>query len=136
MKQAYRGYDGTVPLALNLGSLPTLWKIIRGHVAKEIHIRIKKYSMDEVLQDASWLDKQWAEKDRLLSHFARHQTFPTSRGFCKHARFETRFHNGLLESSLFGLAKLGCLPFAIPILLLLSIPLFWAALWAWLLYRA
>ena len=32
--------------------------------------------MEEVLQDTTWLDKKWAEKDRLLHHFSRHNTSP------------------------------------------------------------
>lgn len=61
-----------------------LWRLIRGLGPREIHVRIKRYSMEEVLQDPNWLDKKWGEKDRLLGHFARHQQFPADgRGFCK-----------------------------------------------------
>lgn len=131
---AYRGYDGSVPIAMDL-SIPTLWRLIRGHIPSEVHIRIKRYSMEEVLQDACWLDKQWAEKDRLLGHFSRHQSFPLdNRGFCRYRAFETRMFG--LETSLVGLIRLGLLPFAIPFILLVSIPLFWVVLWIWLAYRA
>jgi len=93
-------------------------------------MRIKRYPMEEVLQDNSWLDKKWAEKDRLLSHFARYQCFPSadSRGHsCRYRVFSSRRHN--VESSTVSLLQLLVLPSAVPILLLLSVPLFWMLLW-------
>jgi len=115
--------------------MPSLWNLLRRKFPREVHIRIKRYSMEEVLQDSSWLDKKWAEKDRLLSHFARHQSFPSdSRGYCRHRVFDTRQHS--LESSTVALVRLLLLPCAVPVLLLLSIPLFWTLLWAWLAHRA
>jgi hypothetical protein len=131
---AYRGYDGSLPPKFDL-SITTLWGFLRRNFPDEIHMRIKRYSMEEVLQDASWLDKKWAEKDRLLDHFSRHQSFPPdSRGFCRHRIFETRFHS--VESSVVALARLILLPCAVPILLFLSIPIFWTVLWAWLAHGA
>jgi Acyltransferase C-terminus len=100
----------------------------------EIHVRIKRYSMEEVLQDASWLDKKWAEKDRLLNFFSTHQSFPTDgRGFCRHRVFNTRTHS--IESSCVALARLLAMPSAIPLLLFLSIPLFWTVLSIYLIHR-
>lgn len=100
----------------------------------EIHIRIKRYSMEEVLQDATWLDKKWAEKDRLLNFFASHQSFPTDgRGFCRHRLFNTRTHS--IEGSVVALFRLLAMPLAIPFLLFLSIPLFWTVLWIYLIHR-
>lgn len=132
---AYRGYDGSFRVG-GIGdvTLATLWHILRR--PREMHIRIKRYSMEEVLQDASWLDKQWAEKDRLLSHFLRHQQFPTdSRGyFGKHRVFDTRHH--AVENSVLALMRLLIIPLFVPILLLLSIPIFWIVLWMWLLYKS
>ena len=91
--------------------------------------------MEEVLQDATWLDKKWAEKDRLLNFFATHQSFPTDgRGFCRHRVFNTRSHS--VESSFIALARLLAMPWAIPFLLFLSIPLFWTVLWIYLIHRA
>ncbi len=113
----------------------SFWELLRCNMPKEIHIRIKRYSMEEVLQDATWLDKTWAEKDRLLSHFARYQCFPTdSRGFCRHRIFDTRYHS--VEGSVVALVRLLLLPCAVPFLLLLSIPIFWSVLWMWLAHRA
>jgi hypothetical protein len=132
---AYRGYDGSfVSQGVQDVTLAMLWNILRR--PREMHIRIKRYSMEEVLQDASWLDKQWAEKDRLLSHFARHQQFPTdSRGyFGKHRVFDTRHH--AVENSLLALVRLLIIPLFVPILLLLSIPIFWIVLWMWILYKS
>lgn len=131
---AYQGYDGSLPPKFDL-SLISLWGLLRRKLPNEIHIRIKRYSMEEVLQDASWLDKKWAEKDRLLNHFSRHQSFPPdSRGFCRYRVFDTRSHS--IESSAVALARLLLLPCAVPVLLLLSIPIFWTVLWAWLMYMS
>lgn len=94
----------------------------------------KRYSMEEVLQDASWLDKQWAEKDRLLDYFARHNTFPVDRrGFCRLRVFESRMQS--METSIVSLVRLLLLPCAVPVLLFLSIPILWTTFWAWLFYR-
>ena len=90
--------------------------------------------MEEVLQDSSWLDKKWAEKDRLLNHFARHQSFPSdTRGFRRPRIFETRFHS--LENSLVSMGRLLILPCTVPVLVLLSIPIFWTLLWIWLAFK-
>ena len=91
--------------------------------------------MEEVLQDASWLDKKWAEKDRLLHHFSRHNSFPAdSRGFARHRVFETRWHS--VETSIVSLLRLLLLPCAVPVLILLSIPILWTVFWAWALYSS
>jgi len=131
---AYRGYDGRTPMALNL-SWPSFWDIIRGQLPSEVHFRIKRYSLGEVLGDSQWLDKQWKEKDRLLTHFAKYQQFPVEqRGYSRQQRdFHTRNH---IESSVMGIVRLGIIPFMIPLILLLSIPLCWLVLWLWLAYRA
>jgi hypothetical protein len=133
-QQAYVGYDGSVPPSLDL-SLPTLWRILRKQFPSEIHIRIKRYSMEEVLQDSNWLDKQWTDKDKALGYFIRHQSFPMdSRGFCRHLVFDTRQHS--MESSALALIRLLLLPCAIPLLLFISIPLFWIVLWCWLAFKS
>jgi hypothetical protein len=131
---AYRGYDGSLPPKLDL-SLLSLWNLLRRKYPEEIHIRIKRYSMEEVLQDASWLDKKWAEKDRLLHHFSRHHAFPAdSRGFCRHRVFGTRFHS--VETSIVALTRLLLLPCAVPVLIFLSIPILWTVMWTWIIYSA
>ena len=131
---AYRGYDGRLPPKFDL-SLVTLWNILRRKYPEEMHLRVKRYSMEEVLSDASWLDKKWAEKDRLLNHFSRHQMFPAdSRGFCRHRVFDTRFHS--METSIISLVRLLLLPFAVPVLVFLSIPIFCGVLWAWVVYTS
>ena len=91
--------------------------------------------MQEVLQDSNWLDKQWADKDKELSYFIRNQSFPTdNRGFCRHRVFDTRQIS--LESSVLALVRLLLLPCAIPLLLMISIPLFWIVLWCWLAFKS
>lgn len=112
----------------------SLWRILRRKFPGEIHVRIKRYSMEEVLQDSSWLDKKWAEKDRLLSHFARHQSFPADgRGYCRHRVFSTRHHS--LENSTVSMMRLLLLPCTVPVLLLLSIPLFWTMTMIWVVHQ-
>lgn len=80
--------------------------------------------------------------DRPASAFAKsmvvslvgHSAFPTDgRGFCRHRVFNTRTHS--IESSFIALARLLAMPWAIPFLLFLSIPLFWTVLWIYLLHR-
>jgi len=132
--QANVGYDGSLPPSVKLSSI-SLWNILRRKFPREIHVRIKRYSMEEVLQDASWLDKKWAEKDRLLSHFARHNCFPADgRGYCRYRVFNSRQFN--LESSFVSLVQLLIMPSAVPVLLLLSIPVFWILFWIWLAVQA
>jgi hypothetical protein len=131
---AYSGYDGSLPPSIKL-SVASLWDLLRRRFPKEVHIRIKRYSMEEVLQDSSWLDKKWAEKDRLLSHFARQQSFPIDgRGFCRYRIFDTRYHS--FESSIVSLVRLLLLPCAVPVLLLLSMPFLWTVFWIWLAHRS
>ena len=132
--KAYQGYDGLVPISLFDLSLPSLWRLTESQIPREVHVRIKRYSMEEVLQDANWLDKIWAEKDRLLGHFQRHQQFPIdSRGFCKVRVFDTRWYS--VENSLMGLVRLGWIPFTIPLLVLFSIPVAWSVFWLWAYYK-
>jgi hypothetical protein len=129
---AYRGYDGSSRSAMDI-SFPAMWRILR-QPNQEIHLRVKRYSMEEVLQDASWLDKKWAEKDRLLSQFSRNQEFPIDRrGFWKHRVFDTR--EFAVENSILSLLRLLIIPFFVPLLLLLSIPIFWIVLWSWIIYK-
>lgn len=127
---AYNGYDGTLPPVVDL-SMTTLWDILRRKFPREVHLRLKRYSMEEVIQDSHWLCKTWAEKDRLLSHFTRHGQFPVdTRGYCRHRVFDTRTFS--LETSIVSFVRLLLAPCAVPILLLLSVPLFWIVLTMWM----
>ena len=129
---AYQGYDGSLPPKMDL-SLISLWSLLRRKYPEEIHFRIKRYSMEEVLQDTTWLDKKWAEKDRLLDHFSRHDTFPAdSRGFARHRVFDTKYQS--METSLVSLIRLLLIPCTVPVLMFLSIPILWTVFWAWLIY--
>jgi hypothetical protein len=49
LSQAYSGYDGSLPPSVKL-CVFTLWNILRRKFPKEIHIQIKRYSMEEVFQ--------------------------------------------------------------------------------------
>ena len=134
---AYKGYKGSVPPQndkVDGLSLLSLWNTLRRQYPNEIHIRIKRYSMEEVLQDSSWLDKKWAEKDRMLQYFSRHNNFPTdNRGFCRHQIFDTRYQS--METSIMSFMRLVLLPCSLPILLFLSIPIIWTTFVAWILYK-
>jgi hypothetical protein len=94
--------------------------------------------MEEVLHidNVNWLVKKWAEKDRLLTHFARHQQFPNdSRGYYGRPRvFNTRYHS--LESSISSLLRLVLITSAVPVLVIVSVPLSWALLWIWVVTKA
>lgn len=132
--QAYTGYHGSLPPAMEL-SLVSIWNLLRGNFPDEFYIRIKRYSLEQVIQDSSWLDKKWSEKDRLLSHFARNQSFPPdNRGNTRHRVFETRYYS--VENSVVSFIRLLLLPCTVPVLLMLSIPLFWTLLCIWLAYQA
>jgi hypothetical protein len=133
---AYRGYDGgTKPFSCDI-SLGTIMKLIRGEIPSEVHIRIKRYSIEEVLSDAQWLDKQWAEKDRLLGKFLRCGNFASNdnRGFCRYRVLDTRGYS--VESSITALLRLGLIPFAIPVILILFVPLLWGVAWVWIAHRS
>jgi hypothetical protein len=131
--QANVGYDGSLPPSIRL-SAPSLWSHFRRTFPREIHIRVKRYSMEEVLQDRSWLDKRWAEKDRLLAHFARHQNFPVDgRGYARYRVLDSRLYS--VEGSIVSLLRLLLVPLAVPLLLFLSIPLVWTFGWIWLVHK-
>lgn len=131
---AYKGYDGSIPVSINL-SMPTLWDYLRRKFPREIHLRVKRYSLDEVLQDSNWLFKKWTEKDRLLEHFARYQQFPIDcRGYGQYRIFDSRTHS--FETSIVALITLLLLPCCVPVLLFLSFPLFWTLLVLWCSQRA
>ena len=72
---AYRGYNSQTSFPCDV-SIHTLLRLIQGKIPNEVHIRVKHFSMEEVLSDPNWLNKQWAEKDRMLGHFERHGSFP------------------------------------------------------------
>ena len=132
---AYRGYDGgESPFSCDI-SLGTIMKLIRGEINNEVHIRIKRYSMEEVLSDPQWLDKQWAEKDRLLGKFIRCGNFANvdNRGFCRYRVLDTRGYS--VESSITALLRLGLIPFTIPVILILFVPLLWGVAWVWISHR-
>lgn len=132
---AYRGYDGgETPFSCDI-NLRTVMKLIRGEIPNEVYIRIKRYSMEEVLSDAQWLDKQWAEKDRLLGKFVRCGNFANvdNRGFCRYRVLDSRGHS--VESSITAILRLGLIPFAIPVIVMLFIPLLWGVAWAWIAHR-
>ncbi len=131
---AYRGYNGQTPFTRN-SWFDTLLQLIRGETPNEIHLRIKRFSMGEVLSNTNWLDKVWLEKDRLLDHFERHGIFPVdNRGFCRHVVMDTKSH--CMENSLTALVRLGIIPFSIPILLFLAIPLLFSLGWLWVVHRS
>ena len=131
---AYRGYRGLQHQKADHLSLLSIWNTLRRLYPEEIHVRIKRYSMEQVLQDASWLDKKWAEKDRILQYFSRHDNFPTdNRGFRRHQVFDTRYHS--METSIASFLRLIALPCVLPVLIFLSIPIVWTTFVAWIMFK-
>jgi len=131
---AYRGYNVQSSFTRN-SWFNALLQLIRGETPNEIHLRIKRFSMGEVLSNTNWLDKEWMEKDRLLDHFERHGVFPVhNRGFCRHMVLDTKSHN--VETSLSALMRLALIPFSIPILLFLAIPLLFSLGWIWIAHQS
>ena len=128
---SYIGYDGKATV---MDYTPwALFEKLLTHRIPEVHIRIKRENMDDVLHDSQWLDKTWTEKDRLLEHFYRHQCFPR----CTSAKcriFDTKFQG--IENSIVGLFRLILIPCFVPILILISIPLMWTIGWLWFAYKA
>ncbi|KAM3570795.1 hypothetical protein VYU27_007133, partial [Nannochloropsis oceanica] len=54
----------------------TFLRFCNGEGPRDVHIRLKRYSLNDVLADPHWLDTKWAEKDRVLTYFSRHACFP------------------------------------------------------------
>lgn len=128
---AYKGYDGQTFIYQNM-SFHSLFHLIQNKIPNEVHIRIKRYSMEEVMSDSTWLDKKWAEKDQLLEHFSRHGSFPVDRrGFSKQIVMNTKWFH--VENSISALFKLVLIPFISPIILIFTVPVLFAVAWFWLL---
>lgn len=114
---------------------------------REFHVRIKRFSVGEVLSDPQWLDKQWIQKDRLLDHYARYGSFPNmdSRNYNPYQNNHRRFRPGnitmntrtyCLEGSLSAMFRLGIIPFFIPIMMFFAIPLLVTVGWMLMAYQA
>ena len=57
-----KGYKGKMARIQEKSSATKLWNMIRGRSPEEVHVQIKRYSLDEVLRDSAWLDKVGLEK--------------------------------------------------------------------------
>ena len=128
---SYIGYDGKVNV-IDRTPWNLFWQLLT-HQIPEVHIKIKREDMDDVLHDSQWLDKSWLEKDRMLEHFYRHQCFPRSKS-AKCRTFDTKFQG--IEGSIVGLIRLMVVPFFVPLLVLISIPLMWTIGWLWFVYKS
>lgn len=129
---AHIGYNGKIENT-DCDPWTLFWRLVTDTIP-EIHIRIKRKDMEDVLQDSNWLDKCWAEKDRILEHFYRHQCFPRSGSNKQYRIFDTKYLG--VESSLVALFRLMMMPILVPIFLVVSIPLAWTVGWFWLAYQA
>lgn len=127
---AHSGYGGK-SLVADVNPWSLFWRVITQKIP-EVHIRMKKYHMEDVLRDSQWLDQCWIEKDRLLEHFYRHKCFPRA-GANKCRILNTRFHS--IEGSIVGLFRLLMMPFLVPIIIIVSIPLAWIIGWIWFAYQ-
>ncbi|CAN0156924.1 unnamed protein product, partial [Phaeothamnion confervicola] len=84
-------------------------------------MRIKKYSLEEVLGNAHWLDDRWVEKERLLAHFAAHGSFPSGgRGFPARRSLDT--HSPQFVGSVMAVLRLSVVPLALPFAMLMALP--------------
>ncbi|CAN0300068.1 unnamed protein product, partial [Discosporangium mesarthrocarpum] len=105
-----------------------------GRGCQVIHVRIKRYSLEEVMGNTHWLDDRWADKERLLSHFAQQQSFPSDgRGFPARRTLDT--HSAQLEGSAVALLRLLVVPPALPMVLLVAMPIVVAMAGAAVVYR-
>ncbi|CAM9308114.1 unnamed protein product [Ectocarpus sp. 12 AP-2014] len=94
-----------------------------GRGCQDIHVRIKRYSLEEVVGDTHWLDDRWAEKERLLAYFSRHRSFPSDgRGFPARRTLDTR-GGGQFETSAAAFVRLSSVVLFVPLLSLVAIPL-------------
>jgi hypothetical protein len=129
---AFKGYDGQTFVHQNM-SLHSLFRMIQNKIPNEVHIHIKRYSMEEVMGNSSWLDQKWAEKDMLLNHFVRQGFFPVDRrgGYSYYAPMHTKWFHA--ENSIASLCKLILITFISPLILLFTIPILFGVGWFWLL---
>ncbi|CAM9237592.1 unnamed protein product [Pylaiella littoralis] len=106
-----------------------------GRGCQDIHVRIKRYSLEEVVGNTHWLDDRWAEKERLLAYFSRHQSFPSDgRGFPARGTLDTR--GGQFEgTAMAAFVRLSAVLLFVPLLSLVAIPLVVAMAIAALTYR-
>ncbi|CAM9168760.1 unnamed protein product [Choristocarpus tenellus] len=112
------------------GGEETKW----GQGCQVIHARMKRYSLEEVLGNPNWLDDRWAEKECLLAHFAKKQSFPSDgRGFPAWRTLDTR--GTTLEGTAVALLQLLMVPLAIPVIFLTSLPVVVAMAIAAVFYR-
>ncbi|EWM25942.1 1-acyl-sn-glycerol-3-phosphate acyltransferase [Nannochloropsis gaditana] len=63
---------GARPEGEHAGLLHTFLRFCNGQGPRDVHIRLKRYPLAEVMGDPHWLDNRWAEKDRVLTYFGRH----------------------------------------------------------------
>ena len=76
MTIAFPGYSGQAPSAVDSSLLDTFLRFCNGEGPRDVHVRLKRYPLEEVLADPHWLDNRWAEKDRVLTYFGRMEEFP------------------------------------------------------------
>mmetsp|Transcript_57714 Transcript_57714/g.159081 ORF Transcript_57714/g.159081 Transcript_57714/m.159081 type:complete len:375 (+) Transcript_57714:216-1340(+) len=112
MTMTYQGYAGDIPVKSD-----PLWQTVVnwffGQVPREVHVRLKRFSMEEVMSDSHWLDSRWAEKDKILTHFKHHHQFPSDgRGF-EPTTFDSSEHRK--ESSVLSLVCLSAITIALPL---------------------
>lgn len=110
---APEGYNGEVPVKETMSWLSFMSLMTEPF---EVHVRIKRYSMGEVLGNAHWLDDRWVEKERLLSFFMLNGGFPREkRGFTTRRVLDTRAHMSRFEGGALALVRLSLVPLALPL---------------------
>jgi hypothetical protein len=70
------------------------WEVLVHLLCQPMILRahIQRYPLAEVMGNAHWLDDRWKEKERLLSHFAWHRSFPKEgHTFTTPRTFDTKY---------------------------------------------
>ena len=80
---------------------PTLAMNLFGTDPAEVHLNVKRYTVDQIPEDesgaATWLHTQFQDKEKLLNRFAVERQFPNPQMFPR-----IGFFSGLLTLTLFG----------------------------------
>lgn len=117
-------YRGDIPPEAP-SSMRMLIDWLFGQVPRAVHVRMKRFSMEEVTGEPQWLDHRWALKDKQMLHFKHHHQFPSDgRGFAQHHTFDSTEYRR--EASALALVTLCGIVVALPMICaLLIVPMFW-----------
>ena len=84
---------------------------------------MKRWGVEECLNEGTWLDKRWQEKDKMLGYYQKHGVLPGAgegRGWGRERRFYTRTHQ--VEASVLSCVRLLGALASVPLICILSVP--------------